>query len=179
MWQCFVVALCVAVGGSQAATNQTSGSDDVLLIDGRKEPGQIPEWVTWEHGFMILASWKGRDSGFNHDLREQLTASEFDALQREADAQHDRRARLEEKALALRKALDVDSGRKEAAEAFDAQAFEIELGYRREILAARDRLLDSMSPDSQAAVQSWMNDLKRDMTARVPKSDLAHWRLPE
>jgi len=179
MWHWILVGLYVASGVPQSSTEQTSSTSDVLLIDGSKEPGQIPEWLTWEHGFMILAGWKGRDSGFNHDLKAQLTAGEFDALEREASAQHDRRARLEEKAVALRKALDVDSGRKEAAEAFDTQAFEIELGYRREVLAARDRLLKVMSGNLQAAVQSWMSELKHDMSASVPKSDLAHWRMPE
>ncbi len=179
MWQRLLVVLCVAAGVPQAPMDQSSDTSDVVLIDGSKEPGQIPEWTTWEHGFMGLAQWKGRDSGFNYDLKAQLTAAEFDALEREASAQSDRRARLEAKAVTLRKALDVDSGRKEAAEAFDAQAFELELAYRREVLAARDRLLKALSADSQAAVQSWMNELKHDMTARVLKSDLARWRMPE
>ena len=179
MWQLIVVALFVAPGVLQASRDQSTATSDFLLIDGSKEPGQFPEWVTWEHGFMILAQWKGKDSGFNHDLRTLLTAAEFNALEREAGAQSDRRARFEAKAEALRKTLDVESGRKEAAETFDAQVFELELAYRREILAARDRLLKALSADSQAAVQSWMNELKHDMTARVPKGDLAHWRMPE
>ena len=179
MWQWLVVALCAVVGSSQAATGQPPGTDDVLLIDGSKEPGQIPEWVTWEHGFMALAGWKGRDSGINHDLRAQLAPAEFDALERAAVAQSERRAMFETKADALRKALDVDSGRREAAEAFDTQAFELELAYRREILAARDRLLKALSADSQTVIQSWMNEFKHDISARVPTSELAHWRLPE
>jgi hypothetical protein len=179
MWQRLLVVLCVAAGVPQASTDQPSGTSDVLLIDGSKEPGQIPEWLTWEHGFVILAGWKGRDSGFNHDLKAELTSTEFDALQRVADGQFDRRARFEAKTVALRTKLDVDSGRKEAAEAFDAQVFDLELAYRRQVLAARDRLLQALSADSQTVVQSWMNELKHDMTASVPKSDLARWRMPE
>lgn len=179
MWQWLVVVLCVSVGIPQASTEQSSNTSDAVLIDGSREPGQIPEWLTWEHGFMTLAGWKGRDSGFNHDLKAELTPAEFEALQREADGQFDRRARFEAKTVALRTKLDVDSGRKEAAEAFDVQVFDLELAYRREVLAARDRLLQALSADSQAVVQSWMNELKHDMTARVLKSELARWRMPE
>jgi len=179
MWQWILVGLSVALGSPQASANQPSGASDVLFIDGSKEPEQIPEWVTWEHGFMALAGWKGRDSGINHDLRGQLTPAELDALERTAVAERERRTRFEAKADALRKALDVDSGRKEAAAAFDTQAFELELAYRRELLAARDRLLKALSADSQIVVQNWMNEFKHDISARVPKSELAHWRMPE
>jgi len=179
MWQWILVGLSVALGNPQASTNQSSDVGDVVFIDGSKEPGQIPEWVTWEHGFMALAGWKGRDSGINHDLRAQLTPAELGVLERTAVAEGERRTRFEAKADALRKALDVDSGRQEAAAAFDTQAFELELAYRRELLAARDRLLKALSAESQMVVQNWMNEFKHDINARVPKSELAHWRMPE
>jgi len=179
MWHWILVGLYMASGVPQSSTEQTSSTSDVLFIDGSKEPAQIPEWVTWEHGFMALAGWKGKDSGINHELRAQLTPAEFDALERAAVEQTDRRTRFETEADSLRKALDVDSGRKEAAQEFDKQAFELELAYRRDLLAARDRLLKTLSADSQAAIQSWMNDFKHDINARVPKSELAHWRMPE
>ena len=60
MWQWILVGLSVALGSPQASANQSSGASDVLFIDGSKEPGQIPEWVTWEHGFMALGRVEGK-----------------------------------------------------------------------------------------------------------------------
>ena len=69
-----------------------SSREDVIVIDGHKDPSKIPEWAAWEDGFTTLDLWAGRDSGFNHDLREALSADEFSHLEREAVAQAARRA---------------------------------------------------------------------------------------
>ena len=46
------------------------GGKDLLVIEGAKDPAQIPEWLAWEFSFTLVKQWQGKDSGFTHDLRE-------------------------------------------------------------------------------------------------------------
>ena len=59
------------------------------------------------------------------------------------------------------------------------EAFAIDLDYRREILATRDRLLQTFSTESQSTLMNWVVENKAAITAYVHKSDLTRWRSPE
>ena len=157
-----------------------SAREDVVVIDGHKDPAKIPEWLAWESGFTVIDAWIGRDSGFTHDLRETLAAGEFSSLEREAVAQAERRAEAIREAEQLRPELKTtDPKDAEAARRLLVRIHAIDLKYRRATLAARDRLLQSLSPGSQAALQAWIAQGKDTIVSRVPRSELAHYRSPE
>jgi hypothetical protein len=164
----------------QAPTSPGTPSQDVIVIDGHKDPSKIPEWAAWEDGFATIDAWIGRDSGFNHDLREALTPDEFSVLEREAVAQTTRRAEAIRETQQLRPELTtLDPKDTAAANKLRDRIHAIDLKYRRATLTARDRLLQSLSPGSQAVLQAWIERGKATMICEVPRSELAHWRSPE
>ena len=175
-------ALLMAMSPLAQKTPSSPGtaSQDVVVIDGHKDPSKIPEWAAWESGFTTLDLWIGRDSGFNHDLREALSPDEFSRLEREAEAQAARRAEAIRETELLRPDLaSMDPKDASAAKTLLDRIHAIDLKYRRATLAARDRVLQSMSPTSQAVLQAWVERGKKSMICEVPRSELAHWRSPE
>ena len=172
--------LIAATFVTQTAPARENKQEDTLKIHGAAQPSQIPEWLVWEYSFTLLKQWQGKDSGFTHDLRQALSAGEFELLEKEALAHTDREARRETRGARLMEryphATTTDPAM--AAKASD-EAFAIDLEYRREILASRDRLLQAFSTESQSALTNWVVENKAAITAYVHKSDLTRWRLPE
>jgi hypothetical protein len=177
-----VCALLLAMSPlpQKAPDSPGTSSPDVIVIDGHKDPSKIPEWAAWEDGFATIDAWIGRDSGFNHDLREALTPDEFSVLEREAVGQTTRRAEAIRETQQLRPELTtLDPKDAAAVSKLRDRIHAIDLKYRRATLAARDRLLQSLSPGSQAVLQAWIDRGKATMICEVPRSELAHWRSPE
>lgn len=152
---------------------------DLLVIEGASQPAQIPEWLAWEYSFTLLQQWQGKDSGFTHDLRETLAPHEFELLEREAAAQRTRQANRDIRGTKLLEKYPYATTPPKVIAEVNEQAFAIDLAYRREILAARDRLLQAFSTESQAAVMNWVVENKAAITSYVHKSDLKRWRSPE
>jgi hypothetical protein len=170
-----VAAFIAAMGSLQGVDRK-----DLLVIEGAKDPAQIPEWLAWEHSFTVLNLWHGKDSGFTHDLREALSPAEFELLEKEAAAHRVRETRRASKGAMLTEKYPyaTTTDPKIVARAND-EAFEIDLEYRREILASRDRLLQAFSVESQAALLDWVAENKAAITSYVQKPDLKRWRMPE
>jgi hypothetical protein len=153
---------------------------DYVLIEGKKDPSSIPEWLAWQEGFVILAEWHDKDSGFNHDLRESLSAVEFDLFEHEALLQSERQAALEKAFQPLMDAYkNRDPNDQKELDRLQEQLHELNLKYRRSVLAARDRVLEGIRPESQAVVVAWVGEMRTAISAKVPKSELAKWRAPE
>ena len=165
---------------TQAAPASETKQADTLTVVGATQPSQIPEWLVWEYSFTLLKQWQGKDSGFTHDLRETLSSGEFEILEKEALAHAAREARREARAAKLMEkyphATTTDAAMMAKA---NEEAFAIDLDYRREILASRDRLLQTFSTESQSALMNWVVENKAAITVYVHKSDLTRWRSPE
>jgi hypothetical protein len=155
------------------------GGKDLLVIEGAKDPAQIPEWLAWEFSFTLVQQWHGKDSGFTHDLREVLAANEFAMLEREAVAQRTRQAKRDSQGTKLFEKYPWATTPPDVLVKVNDEAYVIDLAYRREILAARDRLLQAFSIESQAALTTWVAENKAALTSYVQKSDLKRWRAPE
>ena len=179
MWTMFGLAVLI-VASPPWLPQAMPAQDDVVVIDGHKDPSKIPQWVAWEDGFSTWASWSGRDNGFTHDLREGLTSAELAVIDREAAGQQTRRADAGRDEQALRaEAADVDLTDHARVEALNVKLQEATLRYRRATLAARDRVLAALSPAAQGLLQQWVDDSRSTIVIRVPKSELAWWRAPE
>jgi hypothetical protein len=164
----------------QAAPAREKPQADTLTVVGATQPSQIPEWLVWEYSFTLLKQWQGKDSGFTHDLREALATREFELLEKEALAHAAREARREARAARLMEKYPQAAITDPAIRAkANDEAFAIDLDYRREILASRDRLLQALGAESQAALMNWVVENKAAITAYVHKSDLIRWRSPE
>jgi hypothetical protein len=169
-----------AVFLTQPAPTAENKQADLLTFHGATQPSQIPEWLVWEYSFTLLKEWQGRDSGFTHDLREALSAEEFELLEKEALAHAARQTRREARGARLMEkyphATTMDPAMSTKA---NDEAFAIDLEYRRAILASRDRLLQTFSTESQSTLMNWVVENKAAITAYVHKSDLTRWRSPE
>jgi hypothetical protein len=180
MLTCAIIFTWMAAAPQAPDLSPRITQEDVIVIDGHKDPSKIPEWAAWEDGFMTIDGWIGRDSGFTHDLREALTSDEYSLLERESAAQSTRRAEAIREAERLRPGLaTLDAKDATTVKALTDRLHTIDLKYRRATLAARDRVLQALSPASQAVLQAWIERGKSTMVCTVPRSELAHWRSPE
>jgi hypothetical protein len=170
----------MALIGSAQGTVKELDKKDLIEIDGAKDPSLIPEWLAWEHSFMLLRDWHGKDSGFTHDLREALLPHEWELLDQEGLAQNTRQARRESRAAKWLEKYPYSTTTDPAIRAkANDEGFAIDLDYRREMLAARDRLLAAFSTESQVVLLNWLAENKTAITSFVRKTDLNRWRLPE
>jgi hypothetical protein len=182
MTACWVVvpALALALAPLQPPPANSAEGAQFVTIDGSKDPGSIPEWAAWEDGFMIVNSWRGKESGLTEDLRRALSPAEMAALEKEAAAQQKSRAELEDRGEKLKATLGITGvPTDQQIIAFNERAHPIEQAYRRGLLDARDRLLASFSVDSQSVLSTWVNDLKSSIKAFVPKANMDRWRSPQ
>ena len=173
-----MLALAVTVL-TQTGHVQERERKDLLVIEGAKEPAEIPEWLAWETSFTVLHQWHGKDSGFTHHLRENLLQHEFELLEHEAEAHKTRQSNRDSQGSKLFEKYPYATTPPEVLAEVNDRAFAIDLAYRRDILAARDRLLRAFTTESQAVLLTWVADNKAGITSFVQKSDLKRWRLPE
>jgi hypothetical protein len=195
-----VVAMQLATGHAQTQDPPQDRPDpflkDMIVIDGRKEPGQLPQWIVWEAALQILATTHGEDSAFTHDLRFgapdkgqlALAPEEWTLL----DAAGQTFSRLEATRGRTAVALQAKYGNpdwtdptvvskvdpKVLAQA-DADSWANDLTYRVGILSARDRLLTAFADDSRMLLLNWVEELKEGISVTTTKADLARLRQPE
>ena len=100
-------------------------------------------------------------------------------LEREAVAQRTRQANRDSQGTKLFEKYPWATTPPDVLVKVNDEAYGIDLAYRREILAARDRLLQAFSIESQAALTTWVAENKAALTLYVQKSDLKRWRAPE
>lgn len=176
---CVLTALLAVVPSPQARGPESSDSA-LVVIDGKKNPSQIPEWLVWEHAFMQIAMLKGKETSFTESLRKELSAEEFGLLEREALAHDQRSERAIKEIEPLREEYQkADHKNAKAMSALNDRVQNVNLTYRRATLDARDRVLQSLGPTSQSVVLSWIGDLRATIIARVSKGDVERWRAPE
>jgi hypothetical protein len=112
-------------------------------------------------------------------LRENLLPHEFELLEKEAEGQKVRQSNRDAQGTKLFEKYPYATTPPEVLAEVNDRAFAIDLAYRREILAARDRLLRAFSTESQTLLLNWVAENKAAITSFVQKSDLKRWRLPE
>jgi Skp family chaperone for outer membrane proteins len=175
----FLIAVVALLPAAQAQT-AASASSDTMVIDGKKNPSQLPEWLVWEHGFMQIAMLKGKETSLTELLKEGLSAQEFELLEREAAAQDDRLEAAAKEAEPLREQYQKrDPEDTKLVSSLNERMQEVNLRYRRATLDARDRVLQTLRPESQSVVLAWLGELRAGIVARVSKSELERWRAPE
>ena len=176
---CMLIVL-LAMRPTTLAQKQDPSASDIVVIDGKKNPSQIPEWLAWEHGFMRIAMLKGKETAFTQSLKEGLSREEFDLLEREASTQSERLDVAIKEAEPLREEYEKrDPKDAKLMTSLNARMQDVNVRYRRATLDARDRILQALCPESQSLVLSWIGELRADIVSRVQKSELERWRAPE
>ena len=174
--------LLVLLSGSQ--TTQVPGTgpaaSDLLVIDGKKDPAQLPEWLVWEHAFMQIAMLKDKDTSITLALKQGLAKEEFGLLEREALAQDGRLEKAVKEAEPLQEQFKKrDPNDTKLMSSLNDQMQDLNVRYRRNTLDARDRVLQALRPESQQVLSEWLGELRASIIVRVSKRDLERWRAPE
>jgi Xaa-Pro aminopeptidase len=168
-------AIAVSSGHQAAPAPQTAAS--MVVVDGSQTPEAIPEWLAWESGFQTLLLVGDRPgSSFTTDLREVLSEDEMVALQRAAEQQRRAHTRAAEATEKLRQRLAADP---EDGQAVAQQLHDVNLRYRRAVLAAREQALGRLGAQAQAAILAWIGEVRTTIRFTVPKSELEQFRMPQ
>lgn len=186
MNRCFILALIVGIAGQTTISSAqraggrppaSSAEPEMVEIDGAKNPELIPEYLVWATGFQTLALMKEHNIRQGEKFLTRLTLSDQDAVLvfGEADRHMARSNRCHEKGAAI---FSDMSARKQKIGEIEAAMKANTLECRWALLMAKDRLLQSMSPEGQDLLVRWMLDERVKLKSFVVKSDLEFFRQP-
>ena len=146
-------------------------------MDGAKNPELIPEYLVWGTGFQTLALMKEHNIRAGEKFLSRLTLSGQDAalVFGEADRHMARSGSCHEKGAAI---FSDMSARKQKIGEIEAAMQANTLECRWALLMAKDRLLESMSPEGRDLLVRWMLDERVKLKPYVVKSDLEFFRQP-
>lgn len=157
----------------RTAPDSSTPAPGMVEIDGAKTPELLPEYLVWTQGLSGLSIIK-RDN-ITPALEElRLSSRDADLAFAEARRQDDRDRQCADRTRRVMEAMR------------NAEPAKIEVALRPAILAcrwevldARDRLLDAMSPEGRATLTAWVLDGRRGIKAYVPKGDLEFFKQPK
>ncbi len=149
----------------------------MVEIDGAKNPELIPEYLVWSTGFQTLALLKAHNIRLGEKFLTSLTLSDHDAalMFTETDRHMARSNRCQEKGAAIFR--DMSAQKRTIAE-IEAAMKASTIECRWALLMAKDRLLQSMSPEGQDLLVRWMLDERAKVKSFVVKGDLEFFRQP-
>jgi hypothetical protein len=166
------VALALVAGLSTTpAAQKPPPGDDMVTIEGSKNPELIPQWSAWEFAFRLIAGGP-----------KQLPATVYEVVSKEqgalvmaaAEADQRREAACRERISKLRPLL-----RTAKASVINAKQADIQLDCRSQTLRIRDRLLEQLPPEGQAALIAFVESLKAGTNVTVSRRELSHFQKPQ
>ncbi len=132
----------------------------MVVIDGSRNPSDIPEHALWRHCFYKLAHAKRLNAT---DYIDSIGLSREDLAQ-------------------VLKTAEQQAARDDAcAKRIEAQpdaSQEITLDCRYRDLEARGRLLERMSPEGREQLRIWGDGIRRGMTVYWPAKDIEQFKRP-
>ena len=162
------LAIVLAITGTSRSV-LVQKPDDVLHIDGKKNPEMIPEWAAWEDALRII---NGGSRQLPSDVLIHTKKPEEELILRESDGQRKRDADCKARLLALTPGSDKPDVLTEKKQA-------IRLECRRQALHARDRILAAVSPEVRTAVLEFVDSVKRATRVDILRRDLAFFLQPQ
>jgi hypothetical protein len=158
------------------AQSASESSDEMMTIDGARNPELIPQWNVWAAGFRYMA--KDDIQQLPTVVLQAVTPEQRAALMREANAAatFDRECGIQaaefgRRLLAEKPDIGLDVANEKVIEA--------SMSCRRHTLDVRDRLLSELGPTGAAALSGWVESLKVGWKTTLKKSHLKTYLLPE
>jgi hypothetical protein len=158
------------------AQSAAASRDEMITIDGTRNPELVPQWNVWAAGFRYMA--KDDVEQLPTVVLRAVTPEQRVAVMKEANA-----AASFDRECGMRAA---DVGRRLLAEKPDvgvdlanARVLEASMSCRRHTLEVRDKLLVDLGPAGAAALTGWVESLKNGWTTTLRKSQLKAYLLPE
>jgi hypothetical protein len=165
------LAAVVSLTATDSSAQPKRGQIEWVVIDGRKNPEQIPEWSAWESVFSDIA---GGRKLLPSNVQSVVSQEEADLIRRESEASVRRSAEYKDTLLNLTKTMPGSTPLKRLG-----RQKEIRLECRWANLHARDRLLAALNPAAAAALTAYAQEVKKGTTFTVAKSEVAFLRLPQ
>lgn len=167
-----LVALVLVPLATQAPRSSIAPpTDDVIFVDGSKNPELIPQWNAWGMAFRIIA---GGSRLLPTMVHLHVSEEEAALIYKEAEAAEKIDPACEERMSKLRPLIG-----KEKNAVLNEKAREILLDCRRQTLSARDRVLKGLRPEGQLALIAFAESTKTGTTFTIRKSQLARFLEPE
>jgi hypothetical protein len=169
-----IVAAALVVSGRLQAQNRTppvTSAQEMLQIDGSKNPELIPEWSAWGFAFRVFATGSRQLPTTIHTV---VSAEETAIILKEADQVQKVDQDCQNRIVNLNASLG-----KEKNEVLDTRLRELTLECRWATLHARDRLLEVLAPEGASALRAFVASTKTGTSLSIPKKDLARFLEPQ
>ena len=164
--------LCVILFAVQQPPIQfsTPPPSEWVHIDGSKNPELIPEWSVWKSAFRNILI----GGHLPTVVLTQISKEESAAILAAARENAKNVAACEQRGLMLKPLLET-----ETPAVINRKTEELNLECRWQTLRLRDRLVQSLEPDGQAALRQWVESLKAGIQVSVPKAEFAFYMKPK
>ena len=147
----------------------------VYVIKGSEYPEDIPEHWYWRHSFHKLANIKTLNSTERLDAIG-LSSKELALVMKTAADQEQRDLDCKKSMTEKQDALKDQHA---SVEAINQVYFDVTIECRYKDLAARDKLLEGLSPDGREQLMAWIQRTRRGITVYVPVNELEFFRRPQ
>jgi hypothetical protein len=154
-----------------AQSPRTSEPDEIIHIDGTKNPELIPAWSAWGYAFRVFT---GGPRQLPSSVLEHVSVTEAALIMTEAGT-------AEKMERVCRDQLgDLVAHRGEdTLAALDQKVWQLTLRCRQHTLDSRDRILARLSPEGQYSLSAFVESTKAGTSLSLPKKQLARFRQPE
>jgi hypothetical protein len=147
----------------------------MYVIEGKEHPEDIPEHAYWRHSFHKLANMKTLNAT-DRLAAIGLSPTELALVLKTAAEQETRDNDCRKTMTDRQDALKAEHA---SQDAITQIYFDVTLECREKDLAARDALLDALSPEGRDELLAWVQNTRRGMTAYVPVNELEFFRRPQ
>jgi hypothetical protein len=169
-----VLAMSLATQGAKYKEENTP-IGKVYVIEGKEHPEDIPEHAYWRHSFYKLANMKKLNA--TDRLAEiGLSTKELTLVLETAGEQE---TRDNDCRKAMTDGQDALKAQHASEDAINKVYFDVTLACRDKDLAARDTLLEALSPEGRDQLLAWVQNTRRGMTVYVPVNELEFYRRPQ
>ena len=167
------VAALIVSGGLQARGQRPAGTSaqEMLQIDGSKNPELIPEWSAWGFAFRVFATGSRQ---LPTSIYTVVSAEETAMIMKEADQLQKIDQDCQNRIVKLSTLLG-----KEKNETLDVKVRELTLECRWATLHARDRVLERLRPEVASALTTFVASTRAGTSLSLAKKDLARYLEPQ
>jgi hypothetical protein len=178
----FILATALPIGTLAQSPETSAAKDQIITIDGSKNPELIPQWQAWGYTFRAITRSADYTVGRGGTEEESIPWDIYRVSSKE-----DRATLLKEArdAVAAQNACETrglkarEQGAAQKPEVLFARLNDMVIECRRITLNARDHLLAGLTPAAQSGIRQFVEARKQGMTVTMKKSELASFRLPE
>jgi hypothetical protein len=177
-WMSCVVMVGVGVllhAQQSSFKQEDSPFGKMLVIEGKDTPEAIPQHWYWRHVFLKLSSIKKLDNGQPWLDRIGLSSADLAQVLKVANAQEQRDNDC------LKGITDKQDELKQhhaKPDAINQVYYDQTLECRYRDLAARDALLEQLTPEGRERLVAWAEETRRSMTVHIRADEFDHFKKP-